>query len=375
MIKTQQRLARLCTALLTMALAPVAFALDNFKVDPRGRLHFDAGFQLSDKAAFGDNMKARRARLGAAGRFDENWRFQIEYDFADNKATAQDIFLSRKLGVGVIEIGQKVVPMGLNRLTSSNDILFIERSALSNALTPDRRLGVRYDISNPRATSQSMVFSRRVGDNFGEGNDAPLGFAQRLVYHPALSETQRLHFGASAAFEHRRDATTVRLRERPEARIDPDVFLVDTGAIDDAHYSVRSGLEAGYQQGPFMLEAEYLQQILHRRDAAHSRFSGYMVHSAYLLTGEQRTARAGHLGGVLPQRAAGAWELAARFSELDLNDGDIDGGRQRVTTLGVNYYPQARIRFMANILFVDAIRADGVRDRPTIFALRAQFHF
>jgi phosphate-selective porin OprO and OprP len=67
-----------------------------------------------------------------------------------------------------------------------------------------------------------------------------------------------------------------------------------------------------------------------------------------------------------PVRAGGwgAWELAARFSEINLNDGsvlfaqpvgarpNIQGGRQKDFTLGLNWYPDIGIRFMANWVHV-----------------------
>ena len=52
----------------------------------------------------------------------------------------------------------------------------------------------------------------------------------------------------------------------------------------------------------------------------------------------------------------GAWELAARFSNINLNDdpflasaaGGVSGGNQTVWTLGVNWYPTDIIRFALN---------------------------
>jgi phosphate-selective porin OprO/OprP len=49
----------------------------------------------------------------------------------------------------------------------------------------------------------------------------------------------------------------------------------------------------------------------------------------------------------------GAWELAARYSDIDLNFrpftaagvGGIPGGKQDVLTLGLNWYPNTVIKF------------------------------
>ena len=90
----------------------------------------------------------------------------------------------------------------------------------------------------------------------------------------------------------------------------------------------------------------------------------------------------------------GAWELAARVSEINLNDGgaiffqplgiaglgvrqNIQGGRQSDFTLGLNWYPDKGIRFMAN--WVDVFQYSANYNRPDLngihpqlFELRAQ---
>ena len=53
----------------------------------------------------------------------------------------------------------------------------------------------------------------------------------------------------------------------------------------------------------------------------------------------------------------GAWEVAARYSDLNLNDnagllagatpaGGIRGGEQRIATFGFNWYPNPVLKFM-----------------------------
>jgi phosphate-selective porin OprO and OprP len=85
----------------------------------------------------------------------------------------------------------------------------------------------------------------------------------------------------------------------------------------------------------------------------------------------------------------GAWELAARFSQINLNDGtvgfaqpvgarpNIQGGRQADFTLGLNWYPDVGIRFMFNWVHVLQLAAPFNRPdingiHPNLFIARAQ---
>ncbi len=74
----------------------------------------------------------------------------------------------------------------------------------------------------------------------------------------------------------------------------------------------------------------------------------------------------------------GAWEVAARFSHIDLTDQEIVGGTQDNATFGVNWYPTGNTRFSFN--FVKVLEVDRPGDasdgvEPNIFQVRAQLHF
>ena len=76
----------------------------------------------------------------------------------------------------------------------------------------------------------------------------------------------------------------------------------------------------------------------------------------------------------------GAWELAARYDQINLNDGGIQGGRQEDVTVGINWYPDKGIRFMANWINVVNLSAPYNRPylngiHPNIFVVRAQVNW
>ena len=78
----------------------------------------------------------------------------------------------------------------------------------------------------------------------------------------------------------------------------------------------------------------------------------------------------------------GAWELKARYSDIDLNylpfntaaTGGVAGGKQDVWTLGVNWYPTAGLRFELEYdnISVDHVNAPATDISANAIALRTQ---
>src|SRR5690606_16204002 len=92
-------------------------------------------------------------------------------------------------------------------------------------------------------------------------------------------------------------------------------------------------------------------------------FDGYYAQLGYFLTGETRPYRnaSGIFDRVKPRRnfgwkedsGWGAWEVTARYSEIDLNDGGIRGGEQADFTLGLNWYLNPNTRIVWNYIHGD----------------------
>ena len=344
-----------------------------------GRFQLDAAFHDEDNTAFGDGLRARRIRMAMSGDLDPRWSFMLDYDFAEEKLGARFVMLTRKLGDGTLKIGQFKVPMSLSGQGGSFNSMFIERSSNVNAITDFFRMGVGYDCHFRFYGVETMIYSRSMGSGGDRGDDMPIGTAARMYVNPVRHDGMMAHLGISGAWENRRDYDFLRLSERPEAWVDRENMLIDTGRIEDVNTSFKSGMELAFQRGPLLLAAEYLMADIRRDGAPDLRFDGYHAEISYVLTGESRGYRYGVFGGLRPKNSTlGAWEAAARWSSIDLRDEDIEGGKQENLTLGINWYATDSIRFMANVIFVDATEsppANGEDDSPTIYLLRAQYHF
>ena len=54
-----------------------------------------------------------------------------------------------------------------------------------------------------------------------------------------------------------------------------------------------------------------------------------------------------------------AYEMAWRYSWIDLNDGDIRGGEERNLGLAFNVYPRVGLRIQSNLILVNADQPGG----------------
>lgn len=375
--KAVRRALALTLGAAVFSCSMAAAAAPEFKV--RGRLNVDYGIHDDDEIDLDDGFLVRRTRIGLQGSINEDWSGIIEYDFAENGTNAQDIILRRKWQGGTLKIGSFKVPVGMEEVSSTNNIPFLERASSNTALVDARRLGVGFDYYGDVMGFQGMVYGRGLGSN--EEGDDPIGIAGRFIYAPKMAGNQ-LHLAASVAYEDVRDYDVKRYRDRPEARADGK-RLIDTGNISDVDTTLKMGLEAAYQAGPFNMVAEYFNVDVDRSIGDDPSFSGYYIQGVWIVTGEKRSYRDGIFRGLTPGSAErGAWELALRYSTIDLIDAGFQGGEQDTVTFGVNYYPNANVRFMLNYIMVDiedsGATAGGVvvgDESPNILIARAQYHF
>lgn len=354
---------------LSVSMNQETEAYPNFGI--RGRFHFDgfAGIDKDDVDGFGNGFNNRRARLGMDGSLTEDWDARIEVDFSEAGVSPNDFRVRRSFANGGrMWLGQFKVPQGLNELTSSNSITFVERTTISNIITDSRRMGVAYEWSRSQTGVKGMFYGRSIGDDVT--GDSPLGGALRGVFAPQIGGGT-LHLGASVAYEDVNDENILSYSDRPEARGTNGGNALIGAEINGVESTFKTGVELAYIRGPFSIEGEYLQANIDRDNADNPTISGYHIQSSYVLNGGNRSYSTGGFGGV---NGAGVWEIAARYSHADLNDNGIYGGEQTNITLGVNRYITSNLRFMGNIIFVNADLEDESVN-PTLAVFRAQFNF
>jgi phosphate-selective porin OprO/OprP len=373
-----------------------------FKWKIGGRIHTDAAFYnndtgTGDTTTLSSGADVRRARLALEATLYRIWQLKLEYDFAgaaDVDEGIRDAYL-RYLHTAdwplSLTVGQFKEYLGLESITSSNDVSFIERSLPSRTFndiaggSDGRRLGVGVNtFGHDVWTASAGIFGRNAAGETGTDDESdPIAFVGRLTLSPWHTDNRAFHLGFAGSWLSPGDAHTVQIRQRPEARIGAD-RLVDTGALDAEDVN-RYGVEAAGVYGPFSLQGEYLRGDVNREVAGSPDvgFDGWYVMGSWLLTGESRgyvfeEARFKNPKpkGIVGKGGIGAWELLARYSSLDLSDEDVDGGEEDNVTVGINWYPTSCLKFMANyVRILDLEGGDFDGAEPDAFLLRAQAYW
>ena len=380
------------------------------------RVHFDVGgYDYHPNSAatvpqrLDDGVNVRRARIGVIGKFLGDWDYALIYDFggaSDGFASTASVggnavgFLPGGALSGIenaylsytgfkpfggklaVEGGVMDLPYTLDEASSSNDIPFMERASsgitATNIAAGDFRstFGARWYTDrfwagayvtgpttgaihsassvNPNGTTEQLGAFARVAGQVVSGNDYSLhigGDAEWLILppHNLIAGTQ-----------------TLTLSDRPELRIDPTT-LVSTGAIAGVSGAQVYSAEAAGTYGPLFFQGEYFWYNIDRTAFAplpSLKFQGGYAEAAYVLTGETRpyNPASASYGPIRPANPFslsgggwGAWEIAGRYSTIDLNDQvgaatGIAGGRQTVYTLALNWYANGNVRLMLDYL-------------------------
>ncbi len=334
-----------------------------------------------------NGVEFRRARLFLEGLVHDRFEFKSQFDFAGAEVSIKDLYMGvRDLPVvGKFRVGHYKQPFSLEELTSSKYITFMERG-LPNVFSVGRQtgLGVWSTALDKRMTwaiGGFTVSDGDSGDSFDVGKaGAELGLALRVTGLPWYEDKgKRLaHLGVSYSYQNQpRDE--IRFRQRPEAHLAPR--YVDTGTFD-AKNNNRVGVEAALVYDRFSVQGELIGDFVKRKASGvnNPNFGGAYLYGSYFLTDDHRPYKtsSGAFDKVKPKNplfngngGMGAWEVAARYSYLDLDDEGISGGTLNDFTFGLNWYLTTNYRVSFN--YVRAHR-NGVGD-TNIFQMRTQVFF
>ena len=317
------------------------------------------------------------------------WKYELagNYRGLDTTESRTWTFTNVNLAIPIgdlanVTIGKQKEGVGLEMLENARDIPFMELSVMSTASTffESHVVGVRFSnaILGGRMTWSAGWFNNWLDDAYSFSQSGQI-FAGRVTGLAMDQDGGRelLHLGVSAAYREAPNGS-FKLKSVPEVYEAPD--FVDTGSFPANHATSVAG-ELVAVEGPFTLSAEYTANYVSSPQTGDPRFEGFYVMATYSLTGETRPYEhaTGTFGRIQPSApfsfkhgGCGAWEVAARYSKIDLTDGTIDGGVFDRWSGALSWHPTEQWRLEFNYGYGRLDRA-GLVGHANFYQLRLQF--
>jgi phosphate-selective porin OprO/OprP len=401
------------------------FSDGDFTFALRALVQYDSAYYAQGKVPAGTDFDSgsnfRRARFGFEGTAFKDWQYNFIYDFGGSGIEGSTISTAYIQYNGLapvhFRIGAFPPSESFDDTTSAADLLFLERSqpadvARGIAGSDGRDAAQLFAYDDNYFASVAYTGSLvGVSGQFDE-QQAVVG---RAAYRPIASDDVNLAVGGDFSYVFKlpdltagpNSAHSFSLAERPELNVDDAstaVRLINTGNIDASHV-FEWGVEAAGNFKNFYGQGGYFGFSADRRDLGNPTnlpdpdFNGYYLQASWILTGEVKkynpstgsfTAPKPSDPFTMDKAGIGAWEIGARYSDLDLNyrDGDVGkttpfggirGGDQRIWTAGINWYPNQVIRFMLDFQHTDVSKLSGAGAnadaRLDAVSLRSQISF
>lgn len=320
-----------------------------------------------NKAQFGDlsdydGGEIRALRFGIFGtlNFEKPWVYTIAgatnaFDKGFETENTDNITLfDWRLDIpffknSVMSIGKQKEPISMERLTGMVFLPWQERSAVADALLPSRNVGIVWNGSSPeKYSSWAFGVFNDWFDADQDFNDGASQFVGRLTWVPFRTEDESnlLHLGLGYRYSDAKEG--FRFRTEPEFNKSPS--FVDTAFENDlanlpADKMETYNLELSWRKGPIWLASEYFRTSIKNPELENPQVDGYYVSASWVMTGEMRPYnkknglfRPVPVSRTVYQSGKGAWEIAARFSDINLTDGLLKGGDMQIGSLGLNWW-------------------------------------
>ena len=397
---------------------------NSFQLGGRLMLDYDNYDFDGDRVGDGSDTEWRRTRITAKGTVKKDWAYGLTINISDDDESA-DINTAYVRYDGFkplsITVGKFKEPFSLERLASSKWINTIERGMILDIVNEGhgqpQTAGVMLSGHYAEMANLNWAFGVFDDDEKDDDGDSNYAYTGRIAATPQLSEDSFFHLGFAYS-ERERDGSEsgsyrVRTRFGIHTNNDARTELATLPVADDIS---QWGLEAAFVTGPFSLQAEYVdvevdggvgtrmgptrevtrifdgQEVTETitenvSDPFTDRYSdleadGYYIQGAWTITGEQRgyKTKGAYFDKIKPKGSMGAWELIARYEEIDVEyggaisdrNGSADSDAEKML-LGINWYANNNVKFMLNYIDAEARGHEDV-DGDAI-SLRAQYAF
>lgn len=366
----------------------------------RGLLQADGRFYIDDDAVpQNDTFLWRRAQLTLEGSWGPLLAFRLTPELAGDSVTLLDAWADLRFDPrATLRIGKTKSPVGLERLQSSGSLEMVEL-ALPSELAPGREIGVQLQGEFAQAAVNYVfgVYNGTVDgrDSTTTNPDNDFEIAARVFVEPwknGDSALSGLGFGlAGSTGDKQGSGNSFLPRYRTPGQV---TFFNYRSAVAADGEHTRWSPQAYWYRNAFGLLGEYIssrQEVLLPTTGAREALDhrAWQLTAGWVITGEDASyrgvARPNHPFTV-GSAGWGAWELVARYGELDIDDDafpvfadpDAVASNAQAWGLGVNWYLTSNFKLVANYTqtqFDGGASAGADREDEKAFFTRAQFSF
>ena len=360
-----------------------------------GYLMGDGRFFLTNPAGASQQVfLVRRLRPLVEGTLARRLAYRFMPDFGQGNPVIQEVYLeTTQFPAAHLRAGKFKAPIGLEVMRQDRALTFPERS-LASDMVPLRELGVQVagSVLEKNLTYEAGFFNGTSdganADFAWSGSNETAGRIRLSPFTPAASSRQQeIAFGIGASVGHEHGAL-------PSYKTvgQKTFFKFQSGAYAQGLH-VRLAPQAEYFKGPLGVMAEFVVSdlVAHMGTGnAELRNSAWEVSGSYFLTGERnsygiatpvRTFNPAH-----PLRDTGAWEIAFRHSEAQMDtkafpvyaNPSSSARVARESAGGVSWYLNRGIKLMAffeNTTFSAATANRNPLTPERLIATRLQLAF
>jgi phosphate-selective porin OprO/OprP len=340
------------------------FAADfaNHKINVNGYImldydNFNSAF-LENNEQSDSQFDIRRARFSVKAKPFDNWKAKLQVDLSAGDFAIKDAYLQYSGWQWAdITLGKQKEPFGLEQQISSRNLLMLERSISTEAISPSRSTGI-----SVAGTNQSFLW--KLGYFQPNESESASAITGRFVWLPWQQKNEVLHLGASFS-ERDYNNSEFRINERME--VSSADSLIEGKKLTAQDISLR-GLELLWIKNHYTLMAEWQQANVLDSSQTHYDYQGGYIQMSYQLSGGHRKYNKGELAKV----SKNGWELTSRFSDLSLSE---ENKSVTIYSVGVNYTVNKNTKFMADILRSNNFKNNTRIDAGNALSLRLQYSF
>lgn len=317
---------------------------------------------------FTNGANLRRADLFAKGSLGrDDLSFYAHYNFAGvaaGESHIQRAYVQWKCDNFHVRVGQQYMPFGMAHTSSSSNLMFMERSEASEVATTRRWFGANAGMMMDMFTLNLSVATRGLEEANNYNNSDKYAYLVRATAAPMQGDEGTLHIGVD--YKHRKFNTenTAGVGQAVAFTVGTSTELRNREGITDVVSLTSAGngtiktrtayaLELAGQYEGLTVQGEYFNQTYKFTSTdSQQKVKSWYVEAGYVLTGEHRTysQSAGVFKDPKPAGDNGAWEVAARYTSVDMtrNGNNTNGGKAKTMTLGANWFLTDQLKLQAN---------------------------